>query len=672
MFPTAWLCLGLFAPLPSNSRAVTAPPVADALRAYEARRRKAGADAASQVALALWCEINGLKAEWTRHLNRAVLADPTNALARGLLGQVEVDGGWDTPDGACARILADESTPRKLAEYNRRRAELEAHDRRDVLARAEEARKTGAYALAESKRIWYARKTAPEHVKLGLWCEQNGLKPEAIAHFTQAVVLDPYRDSTWKHLGYVKHDGRWMSRAQAEAERVDASAQQKADRHWEPLLRRWQGWLGDKTRSADARSKLAQVNETRSAPAVMRVFARRGEPDQIIALEILGRIDTPVATRYMAALAVFSASPKVRYMAADALKRREPRDYAGDLVDRIRSPMKYEIQPVQGPGSRGALCVETQRYKIRRTYDAPPAFQLSPSFFGYVGYDFNGLPVVIRGRELQAMARQTPAMQAADLAALEARTTQLLLAANVHAEDTQKRLMADVESIEAQNAESAQANPRISEVLKSAAGAPDDLKDGEEDGWHTWWYDRLGYTYQAQTAPKMEIQVDASAFYPPPPQVYSCFAAGTPVRTRDGRKPIETILVGDQVLAQDVTRGSLGFHPVTVVHHNAPSATIRISLDNGDTLVASVYHRFWRAGLGWAMARDLKVDDTLRTFTRLAKIKAIEPGLVVPVYNLDVAEARTFFVGDHDALVHDNTLPDPRQKPFDKVANEVR
>ena len=66
------------------------------------------------------------------------------------------------------------------------------------------------------------------------------------------------------------------------------------------------------------------------------------------------------------------------------------------------------------------------------------------------------------------------------------------------------------------------------------------------------------------------------------------------MRTRDGRKPIETVLVGDQVLAQDVTTGSLGFHPVTVVHHNAPSATIRLALDNGDALVASIYHRFWR------------------------------------------------------------------------------
>jgi len=48
-----------------------------------------------------------------------------------------------------------------------------------------------------------AAEVAAAHARLGVWCEQNGLKPEATAHFTQAVVLDPHRDSAWKHLGFV-------------------------------------------------------------------------------------------------------------------------------------------------------------------------------------------------------------------------------------------------------------------------------------------------------------------------------------------------------------------------------------------------------------------------------------------------------------------------------------
>jgi hypothetical protein len=667
MYLHAWLCLYLLAPLTASSIERAAPSKADVLAAYEARKAKTGRDAGAQVELALWCEANGLSAERTKHLNRAVLSEPDNGLARGLLGQLDVNGRWDDPDAARAAMLADEAVARTLAEYDRRRAELETRDRTDVLASAHEAKKNGEHARAQEMRDWYSRKTAPEHVKLGMWCEKNGLKAEAMAHFTQAVVLDPYRETTWKHLGYVKRDGRWISRDQAEAARIEAAAQQKADRYWEPQLRRWKAWLSEKSRLADAQSRLSEISEPRVVAAVMRVLGRGGESEQLVALEIFSRIESAAATRHIARLAVTSSSVKVRHGAALALRHREPRDYAGNLVDQIRPTMKYKVQPVGGPGSPGALLVETPRFKALRTYDAPPAFELGPNFFGYVGYDPNGLPVVVRGRELMDMARKSPGLQAAQLAAIEARTMQMLNDANIKAANSQQSLVADVQAIEAQNADSAAGNAVITQVLKSALDdVPSSLKDDDENGWHTWWFDKLGYRYE--TPPQTQIQfVDTSPQYPPP-RVYSCFAAGTLVRTRDGRKPIETVLVGDQVLTQDVTNGSLGFHPVTVLHHNAPSATIRVVLDNGDALVASIYHRFWLAGVGWKMARELRRGDTLRALNGVAKIVSAEPGEVVPVYNLDVALARTFFVGNHDALVHDNTLPDPRQKAFDLVA----
>ena len=48
---------------------------------------------------------------------------------------------------------------------------------------------------------------------------------------------------------------------------------------------------------------------------------------------------------------------------------------------------------------------------------------------------------------------------------------------------------------------------------------------------------------------------------------------------------------------------------------------------------------------------------------------SVTAGPVVPLFNLDVARNRTFFVGRHDALVHDNTPPDPRLEPFDAGAS---
>jgi hypothetical protein len=78
-----------------------------------------------------------------------------------------------------------------------------------------------------------------------------------------------------------------------------------------------------------------------------------------------------------------------------------------------------------------------------------------------------------------------------------------------------------------------------------------------------------------------------------------------------------------------------------------------------------VYHRFWRSGVGWFLARELKPGDTLRLLGGQVKVASIEPGDVVPVYNLSVARKRTFFVGSAGVLVHDNTLPNARLAPFD-------
>ncbi len=73
------------------------------MAAYEAARASAGRDADSQVRLALWCEAHGLGAERWKHLAIAVLADPGNATARGLMGLVAYRGGWRSPDAVSAR-----------------------------------------------------------------------------------------------------------------------------------------------------------------------------------------------------------------------------------------------------------------------------------------------------------------------------------------------------------------------------------------------------------------------------------------------------------------------------------------------------------------------------------------------------------------------------------------
>ncbi len=591
--------------------------------------------------LALWCEANGLAAERTKHLARAVLTEPNNVKARALMGLLKYAGRWETPETVSRKVQADESLTARLAEYNTRRAALEDKDP----SAGHRDRKT----------------LAREHDELGLWCQANGLKAEASAHFTQAVVLNPYRETSWRHLGYVNRDGRWMSPEKAEAEHKEELAQRRADQKWEPLLKKYRLWLDEPSRRIEALRALESLDDPRAVASLVKVFGRGSKADQLVAVKTLNKMIDPGATRELAILAVITTHDEVRWTATELLRKRDRRDFAGMLVDQIRTPMEYQVQPVGGPNKPGGILIKTPRFKVLRTYDAPPVAMSRFDFIQqFMRYDENGLPIHPFYGHILDRNFQVSAVNPAQGRLLQVMLSQLITVANLKAIDSQQRLLADLETIECSNQQAIKANAAIGTVLMASLDAPD-LKD-DEVAWNQWWFDQVGYRYE-RSEPETVV-VNASP-QPPPPAVLSCFAAGTMVRTLDGRRAIESIHVGDQVLTQDTATGALSFETVNVVHHNPPSATVKVALDNGETLTASIYHRFYRAGRGWAMARELKPGDVLRTLGGLARIVSAESGATVPVYNLDVAHTRTFFVGTNDALVHDNTLPDPHARLFD-------
>ncbi len=631
---------------------------ADESRKFAAEQAAAANDPNALVQLALCAESKGMKAERDQLLRSAVAIDPHNAMARGLLGEILLDGMWQTPEKVAESAASNPDLAAKMADYNARRARV-VDLAQEELRRVRSFREDGKYVEAGLFQAYADRKLAPGHVELALWCEKNGLKAEALAHFTTAVRLDPHRDVAWKHLGYVKHEGRWMTPAQVRDAQQETALQKKADATWEPTLRRLKASLSVKNRQATAEAELARVDDVRAVPMIAKVFFTDNLSDQKWAVRLLDKLPSPASTRDLAVLAVRSIHKQVRIDAIEALKTRQPVDYAEMLVDLVRKPWVFRFEPVGGPGSTGRLVVDSPRFQLTRTYDAPAAFTLNISFYGYVGLDPNGLPVVIRGRDLMQMTPKNYQMKLADA---EEKTAQMLMDAQVKAQAAQGRMIADVQYVESMNAQADDDNRAVREVLQQVLAAPD-LGD-DEDAWHSWLSEKNGYRY----TPPPKMQVSESLQTLPAPSVYSCFAAGTPVRTLTGRRPIESLNVGDQVLCQDTSTGQLGFEPILVVHHNPPDKTVRVILDNGDEVVASLFHRFWLAGRGWAMAKDLRAGDVVRTLTGRSSILKVEPGAVMPVFNLDVARGRTFFVGIHDALVHDNTLPDPRATLFDAAS----
>ena len=678
---------------------------------YKAAAARAGHDPNAQVRLALWCEANGLTSERLKHLSLAVLYDPTNSLARGLMGLVAYRGKWAPPDQVTQAVQSDPKQKALIHEYLERRAR--APDR------------------------------AEDQWKLALWCEQSDLKPQATAHFFRVLQLDPSRDAAWHHLGYKRIGGHWDKPERVAAAKAEAQEQHKADKRWKPILDKLVNGLTskDKTRRAQSEQSLSNLDDARAVPMIWTVLVNSaaGAPHQNVAVRLLGQIDSPGSSRALALLALSSRSAEVRRSATEVLRRRDPRDFASVLISLMRDPIRYEVRRINGPGSQGQLLVKQKDVNLKRLYSpaSTPNVRLMPG--DQVSLDGNGLPVVIR--ELQYLTTPVafgstptaalpslfglsqpgnPALIAGALthagvpAALSqtlgdrlsrgtfmpvvqldgARSTgtgaseainrqvdipvgQMMLDAERSAQAAAQQLANDVQAIESYNGPIVDMNQRVRQVLTDSVGMD---QGTEKAAWDKWLVDLSGYAFAAASAyepPTVVEQVPISYQPQAAPvivdqpiavvrQSHSCFGAGTMVRTLEGAVRIEKIRAGDLVLTQAPKTGELKYQPVVTAYHNPPNATLRIELGN-ETIVATGIHRFWKAGRGWVMARELKPGDALRTLEGIAVVKSVEQEQVQPVFNLQVADGESFFVGLAGVLAHDNSVVNPTPSPFDAV-----
>ena len=632
----------------------TTPPSSEVTAAYRQIEAKSGRTSDDQVRLALWCESHGMTAERVRHLSLAVLADPTNAAARGLAGLVARDGHWVRPDSVARTVQDDPARSSLLAEYDGKRSQTPY--------------------------------TADDQWSLGLWADEHGLADQARAHFTAVTRLDPGRDVAWKRLGFKKVAGQWTTDTQITATKAEADAQKDAERTWKPRLEKWKAMLAQPSKRDEAQAALLGVTDPRAARSIGQVFGNGNASQQLIAVRLFGQIASMDASLALANLAVWGQSPEVRRVATETLTQRDPREFVGALVSMIKTPWKFEVRPVNGPGSQGELFVEGEQYNVRRLYTPPDGrFLRQPTrLFGddvpigalsSSSSDFFRMQILSQANWQNSWQGKPPLMGSTNALIVDA--TLAAAQRDVAIQQRQQILIQDaqlaartqaqnVQAIQAANVVIQQVNERILPVLAKVTGQ----NYGEDhEAWVRWNTDQAGYAYLSSTSEKPTFSGTVELNYQTPTHT-SCLGAGTTVRTMTGAKPIETILAGDLVLVQDTGTGSLSYQPVLTAFHNPPNSTYKIKLGS-DEIVETGIHRFWKAGKGWVMARDLKVGDSLRVLDGVATVGAVEPNQTQPVFNLEVAQGGSFFVGQVGALVHDNSLVESTPNPFDATPQSL-
>jgi Pretoxin HINT domain len=651
MFSTALVCCAVIGAASEGEASITSP--ADR-PAYELARKEARRDAGAHVRLALWCESHGMPAEQMKHLALAVLYDPSNALARGLMGLVAYKGKWGSPADVGQRIQDDASYRVLIDEYLERRA--------------------------------HAASRADAQMKLANWCSEKGLKAQAIAHYRIVVQLDPSREAAWRHLGYKRSGNRWVKPEEVASERLEADRQRRADKQWRSRLEKMRDGLQAKDPARKARAEQARddVTDPRAVPMIWAVFvAGAAERSQVAAVQMLGQIDGRSASTALATLAIFLPEGTVRARAAETVMRRDPRDIVDRLIALIRKPFTYKVRPANQPGTAGELFVEGETFDVRRIYRLQPADlrQIPAEVFAPTATNAWGAPLnpdVLNFRQVaQATARVTFELgigsirdpngdAVADMLARanlpgSMRLNRQLAAIRQDVQALRQRLAEDIQAVETLNARINQVNGRVLPIVTAMTG-----KDfgAEPQQWKAWWTDQQGYQFQMASTtnkPVFTEMVDSPSWS----ASLECFGAGTLVHTIDGPRAIESIQVGDRLLAQDTSTGALAFQPVLAVHHTRMAATVRVNLE-GESIVATGIHRLWRAGKGWAMARDLKPGDRVRAIGAIVEVKSVVADKSRPVFNLDVAESHDFLVGKQGLLVHDSDIVQPVLAPFDR------
>jgi hypothetical protein len=353
----------------------------------------------------------------------------------------------------------------------------------------------------------------------------------------------------------------------------------------------------------------------------------------------------------LAKSAVFSKWAGVRERAIQSLKNRRFEDFVPGLIGLLAIPLSgtqsSQLYYLDFPGtqSSGALIL-VHNYVIAQETDD----QYQVAVMHTVDYRLNEL---LQGGVVSFKDgfRFGNPLNANDKVASELRVARTLNDfARLQADEGYQRQM----SAEALKERTEQLNRQVIQVLVGITG-----RDPQPDPapWWKWWGD---FTDTQRVGGKQVTVVSEETESRGDPRFRllrrSCFAAGTPVWTDRGAVAIETIKVGDTVLAQNIETGELALKPVLQTTVRPPKELLSIRFGD-ETIVCTGGHRFWASGEGWVKARDLAPQILLHTVKGNVPASSPKTESTAETYNLVVADFHTYFVGRVGILCQDLPLP---------------
>jgi hypothetical protein len=144
-----------------------------------------------------------------------------------------------------------------------------------------------------------------------------------------------------------------------------------------------------------------------------------------------------------------------------------------------------------------------------------------------------------------------------------------------------------------------------------------------------------------------------------------CFEAGTLVATENGQRPIERIEPGERVWSTDVETGQTALRTVTTTFVTKRAEVLELDIRAGsgfgERIAVTPGHQFYTEKQGWTRADELDAAPLWSSTAGVMATAFANETRVTTVYNLEVEEFHTYYVGESRVLVHNqNTTPTQR------------
>jgi hypothetical protein len=488
------------------------------------------------------------------------------------------------------------------------------------------------------------------HAELARWCRAQGLQLEAEWHWFNVLRHDAKNREALGALKLRPYRGVYLTVDEIKAHEA-AEVQAKA------AFKRYSKLIKSAMRDAEtsegpalnaAIDKIASINDPAAISAlVVSVFADAPNEQRILlkfgaekgervlrelqqaGIGALSEMPEHEATLNLMQIGLWASDAEIRHQAAEVLKSREPTSFVPQLMGELTMPIEYSVNmrvlsngqvlltedyQEQGPlaETHHSISRTYSTQRISRTRNLPKRGNIASE---------SDLPLTVVNDPVRDFFQASRTAQNALL------------------------------QVENENAEREFRNDRVQKVLGVTFGSD---KESPKEWWTTWL--QFNDLYTPDRLPVLESNEEYD--YSLQLMSHSCFVAGTPVWTQSGPVAIEKIKIGDFVLSQNPQTGELNFRPVLDTTVTEQSSTVRLTI-NEEAITTTRGHRVWVANKGWKMAKTLTAGNQLVTVGGIAEVQSTTPAEKADVYNLEVGEFHTYFVGQNRVLVHDNTCPQP-------------